>query len=296
MGTNSKNQSSRLRERKAEMSTLLHGDLKLTIIEVRALGKLFTVNSLLGVGKPRAIKDRRVTASVAKTTVARMRSISGTDDPWWNEQFNIPLARTVVYLEFNIKADNRIKGTIKIPAERINIGELISGWYPLKDGNAYPNKNSVLNIEMQFTPCHQNPLYRQGIAGNPEQAGVRNTYFPLREGNALKLYQDAHVPERMLPEIELEHGRVLEHHKCWAEIYHAISEAQHMIYMMGWSMFCDVKLVREPSRPLPPGGDFTLGELLESKSHEGVQVVVLIWDDKTSFNKFGIKMVRGILT
>ncbi|GKV50059.1 hypothetical protein SLEP1_g56775 [Rubroshorea leprosula] len=269
------------------MSTQLHGDLKLRIIEARALGKLSKVN----------LKSWRVTVSVAETTVARTGFIYGTDDPQWNEQFNILLAHTFVDLLFKIKVGKikvgkSVKGTVKIRAGKINTGELISGWYLLKDCNADPNKNPALNIEMQFTPCHRNPLYIQGIASDPEQAGVRNTYFPLRKGNALKLYQDAHVPEGMLPEIELEHGRVLEHHKCWEEIYHAISEAQHMIYIMGWSMFCDVKLVREPSRPLPPGRDLKLGKLLKSKSEEGVQVVVLIWDDKTSLK--GRKM-EGVM-
>ncbi|GLT65331.1 hypothetical protein SLA2020_377690 [Shorea laevis] len=53
-------------------STLLHGDLKLTIIEARALGELSKLNSFLrGLLNMRAIKDWRVTVSVAKTAVAR---------------------------------------------------------------------------------------------------------------------------------------------------------------------------------------------------------------------------------
>ncbi|GLU00590.1 hypothetical protein SLE2022_179440 [Rubroshorea leprosula] len=263
------------------MSILLHGDLKLTIIEARALGELSKLNSFLGVLNMRATKDWRVIVSAAEITLASTRSISDKDNPRWDEQFNILLAHDVVYLEFKIEVGKRIKGTMKIPAGRINTGELISGWCPLKDGNADPNKNPALNIEMQFTPCHRNRLYRQCIASNPEQAGVRKTYFPQREGNALKLYQDAHVPE-------------IEHHKCWEDIYRAISEAQSMIYILGWSMSCDVKLVREPNWPLPPDGVSTLGELLKSKSKEGVQVVVLLWRDKTSFHKWGIK-VKGMM-
>ncbi|KAK3413742.1 hypothetical protein EUGRSUZ_I02303 [Eucalyptus grandis] len=48
-------------------------------------------------------------------------------------------------------------------------------------------------------------------------------------------------------------------------------------------------LVREPTRPLPRGGDLTLGELLKYKSEEGVRVLLLIWDDKTSHDKYFIK-------
>lgn len=64
-----------------------------------------------------------------------------------------------------------------------------------------------------------------------------------------------------------------------------------MIYVVGWSVYDKVRLVREPSpsRPLPEGGDLTLGELLKYKSQEGVRVCLLVWDDKTSHDKFFIK-------
>ncbi|ONM61199.1 phospholipase D11 [Zea mays] len=64
-----------------------------------------------------------------------------------------------------------------------------------------------------------------------------------------------------------------------------------MIYIVGWSVYDKVRLVREPSpsRPLPEGGDLTLGDLLKFKSQEGVRVCLLVWDDKTSHDKFFIK-------
>jgi phospholipase D1/2 len=52
-----------------------------------------------------------------------------------------------------------------------------------------------------------------------------------------------------------------------------------------------VKLVREPTKPLPAGGELTLGELLKYKSEEGVRVVMLLWDDKTSHDTFCLKTV-----
>lgn len=67
-----------------------------------------------------------------------------------------------------------------------------------------------------------------------------------------------------------------------------------MIYLVGWSIYHKVKLVREPTRPLPRGGDLTLGEMLRYKSQEGVRVLILIWDDRTSHDKFFIKTVRTI--
>lgn len=107
----------------------------------------------------------------------------------------------------------------------------------------------------------------------------------------MRLYQDAHVPNGMLPEIELDGGKVFGQEKCWEDICYAISEAHHLIYLVGWSIYYKVKLVREPTRPLPRGGDLNLGELLKYKSEEGVRVLLLVWDDKTSHDKLFINTV-----
>lgn len=119
--------------------------------------------------------------------------------------------------------------------------------------------------------------------------GVKSTYFPLRKGCSVKLYQDSHGRDDLLPEIRLDNGEVYKQGTCWEDICYAISEAHHMIYIVGWSVFHKIKLVREPTKPLPRGGDLTLGDLLKYKSEEGVRVLLLVWDDKTSHNKFFLK-------
>jgi hypothetical protein len=55
-----------------------------------------------------------------------------------------------------------------------------------------------------------------------------------------------------------------------------------MVYIAGWSVYVKVRLIRDSSHPSPDGGDLTLGELLRRKAAEGVCVLVLAWDDKTS--------------
>ncbi|EYU38375.1 hypothetical protein MIMGU_mgv1a0212841mg, partial [Erythranthe guttata] len=88
-----------------------------------------------------------------------------------------------------------------------------------------------------------------------------------------------------LPDIRLDDGRNFEHQKCWEDICRAILEAQNLVYIAGWSIYHKVMLVRESSEQLPNGGDLSLGELLKYKSQQGVRVVLLLWDDKTSQNK-----------
>ncbi|GJV52867.1 phospholipase D delta [Tanacetum coccineum] len=89
-----------------------------------------------------------------------------------------------------------------------------------------------------------------------------------------------------MSEIKLDGGKVFRHDSCWEDICYAVYEAHHMIYIVGWSVFHKIKLIREPTRSLPRGGDLTLGDLLKYKSEEGGCVLLLVWDDKTSHNKF----------
>lgn len=301
-------------EDSSERIVYLHGDLQLNIIEARNLPNMdvFTghirncvtfeacrkdnssggaVSTKLRSGGRKIItSDPYVKVSVPQATVARTRVLKNSRNPRWNERFIIPLAHQLLNLEFQVKDDDvfgaDVLGTVKIPAEKIATGDVISGWFTMENSR---KKDSELKLEMKFTPCEKNPLYRHGIAGDPEHKGIRNTYFPVRKGSQVTLYQDAHVrPECKMPQIELDGGKVFQHDSCWEDICYAISEAHHMIYIVGWSVFHKIKLIREPTRPLPRGGDLTLGELLKYKSEEGVRVLLLVWDDKTSHSKFFI--------
>ncbi|KAG5132910.1 hypothetical protein JHK82_024098 [Glycine max] len=136
-------------------------------------------------------------------------------------------------------------------------------------------------------------MYRSHTQTDPDRFVVQDSYFPVRYGGSMMLYQDAHVPDSMLPKVELEDWVMFEHGKCWEDICHAILEAHDLVYIVDWSIYHKVKLVREPTKPLPSGGNFNLGELL--KVQEGLRVLLLVWDDKTSHSKFGINTVVGTL-
>ncbi|KAE9606609.1 putative phospholipase D [Lupinus albus] len=302
----------------------LHGDLHLQIIEARRLPNMDlmserfrrcitacdTINipsSSDSASKPvggdnRSHRHRRkiitsdpyVAVTVPQSTVARTRVLKNAQNPRWDETFKIPLAHPLEFLEFRVKDDDvfgaQSMGAVKIPAKDIASGKLISGWFPILGANDKPPKpDTALRIEMQFTPILENPLYHNGIGADPEHQGVRHTYFPVRKGSSVRLYQDAQCPDGMLEDIKLENGNIYRQGKCWEDICYAITEAHHMIYLVGWSIYHKIKLVREPTRPLPRGGDLTLGDLLKYKSEEGVRVLLLVWDDKTSHDKLFFK-------
>lgn len=309
-------------------AVLLHGDLDLTVHAARHLPNMDIVSGFLrccfspcasvlpsGGSNPRpdpdsddhhrrekkiATSDPYVTASVAGATIARTRIIRNSQSPVWSEHFNVPLAHSATALIFHVKDDDlfgaQIIGTVTIPAALVASGEAIEGWLPVIAPSGRPPKpDTALRVSLQFTPVELTNDYRHGIAGDPEKSGVRNAYFPVRRGCSATLYQDAHVRDGELPEIRLEDGAAFEHEKCWEDICHAILEAHHLIYLVGWSIYHEVELVREPTRPLPNAGRLTLGDLLKYKSQEGVRVCMLVWDDKTSHQNFCFKMVRARL-
>ncbi|XP_047321776.1 phospholipase D delta-like [Impatiens glandulifera] len=295
----------------------LHGDLDLKIIEARALPNMDLLTERIrqcftafdSCRKPFAARRKRqqaqrdhrkiitsdpyVTVCLAGATVARTRVISNCQNPVWKENFIIPLAHPVSLVEFQVK-DNDVFGAdligiATISAERIKTGEMINEWVPIIGSNGKPPKpNSAVRLQMQFIQCDRNPAYSHGNAPDTERFEVKQSYFPVRRGGLVTLYQDAHVPDGMLPEIKVDGGMDFKHENCWEDICHAILEAHHLVYIVGWSIFHKVKLVREPSKPLPSGGNLILGDLLKYKSQEGVRVLLLVWDDKTSHSKFFI--------
>lgn len=185
-------------------------------------------------------------------------------------------------------------GIASVPVDRIRSGKPVEDWFDILTSTGNPPKpGSALYVSIKFTPFESNAVYQRSIAADPEKKGVQGTYFPVRKGGMVTLYQDAHVLETDLQKVELENGTVFQHEKCWEDICHAILEAHHLIYIVGWSIYHKVRLVREPTRPLTEDArKMTLGDLLKYKSAEGVRVLMLVWDDKTSHNKFYINTVR----
>ncbi|XP_073003517.1 phospholipase D delta-like [Typha latifolia] len=302
--------------REAESAKFLHGDLDIWILEARALPNMDMMTERMrrcltaygACGPPPWKKsdkhrgrrkiitsDPYVSVCLAGATVAQTRIIPNSEEPKWEEHFSIPVAHPVDKIEFQVK-DNDVFGAQLIGVATISIekilsgGTTINGWFPVVGQYGNPMKPyPELHLSLQFRPIEEIPLYKGGVGAGPEYLGVPNAYFPLRRGGSITLYQDAHVPDHMIPKIELDGDKAFVQNKCWEDICHAILEAHHLIYIVGWSIYHPVKLVREPTRPLPNGGELSLGELLKYKTQEGVRVIMLIWDDKTSHDKFLLK-------
>ena len=81
-----------------------------------------------------------------------------------------------------------------VSAKRILSGESISDWFPIFGSFGKPPKHDCdVRLEMRFTRCEDNPVYRFGIAADPDHFDVRECYFPVRHGGSMTLYQDADI-------------------------------------------------------------------------------------------------------
>ncbi|MQL87994.1 hypothetical protein Taro_020544 [Colocasia esculenta] len=277
---------------------LVHGTLHATIYEASSLSgpnrssgggsgffrKLVEgIEDTVGLGKG----SSKVYASVdlEKARVGRTRLLDDEpNNPRWYESFHIYCAHLASNVIFTVKFDNTIGasliGRAYLPVTEILNGEEVDRWLEILNEDRNPVGDAKIHVKLQFFDISRDRNWARGIR-SPKFPGVPYTFFPQRQGCKVTLYQDAHVPDNFIPKIPLSNGNYYEPHRCWEDIFDAISGAQHLIYITGWSVYTQITLVRDSKRQ-KPGGDVTLGELLKRKASEGVRVLMLVWDDRTS--------------
>ncbi|RYQ79804.1 hypothetical protein Ahy_Scaffold1g106625 isoform A [Arachis hypogaea] len=285
---------------------LLHGNLEIWIHEAKNLPNMDTFSNKLGgmlsklpmnlggkieghVSQNLSTSDPYVTVSVSGAVIARSFVIRNSENPVWMQHFNVPVAHHAAEVHFVVKdsdyVGSQIIGAVGIPVERLIDGTKVEGVFPILNASGKPCKHgAVLNLSVQYTHVDKVALYGNGVGAGPNYEGVPDTYFPLRKGGRVTLYQDAHVHEGFLNNLDANY----KHKSCWDDIFDAISEARRLVYVVGWSVYYNVSLIRGTRGD---GKDCTLGELLKAKSQEGVRVLLLVWDDPTSNSFLGQKTV-----
>ncbi|CAJ1928132.1 unnamed protein product [Sphenostylis stenocarpa] len=287
---------------------LLHGNLEIWVNEARNLpnmdmfhkktGEMISMLSRRLGGKIEShiskagTSDPYVTVSVAGAVVARTFVIRNSENPIWTQHFNVPVAHLASEVHFVVKdsdiVGSQIIGAVGIPVEQLYSGTRVEGLFPILGANGKPCKGgAVLSLSIQYTPVEKVALYSHGVGAGPDYQGVPGTYFPLRKGGKVTLYQDAHVHGGCLPSLKVDGDVDYKHGSCWHHIFDAISQARRLVYIMGWSVYYNVSLIRDKH----DGKAYTLGDLLKDKSQEGVRVLLLVWDDPTSGSVLGYKTV-----
>ncbi|KAF5816799.1 putative phospholipase D [Helianthus annuus] len=288
--------------KKALKVLLLHGNLDIWILEAKNLPNMDMFHKTMGDvfnrlpgKKTRITSDPYVSIAVTTAVIGRTYVISNSENPIWKQRFNVPVAHHAAEIHFLVKdsdvVGSQLIGVVAIPVEQIYSGTRIEGLFPLINTNGRPSKNGAsLRLSIQYFSIEKLSLYHNGVGAGPHYIGVPGTYFPLRQGGRVTLYQDSHVHNRSLPDLKLDQDMHYVHGSCWNDIFDAISKARHLIYITGWSVWHKVKLVRGVANT----PEYTLGDLLKLKSQEGVRVLLLVWDDPTSRNILGYK-IEGLM-
>lgn len=280
--------------------SLLHGTLYATIYEINRLEYGSGCNILQKMSRKKFLSQVKrlvlcrqeffgsrlyATIDLDKARVGRTRMIENERSrPQWNEFFHIYCAHLISNIVFTIKEANPIGATL-IARAYVRVEEIINGnevdkWADLLDEDHNPiSGNSKIHVKLQFLDVSRDQNWSQGIK-SPEFGGVPYTFFRQRKGCRVSLYQDSQLDENFLSKIRLVEVNY-DPPKCWEDIFDAISNAKHFIYITGWSVYAKITLIRDPNRR-KPGGELTLGELLKKKANEGVRVLMLVWDDRTS--------------
>lgn len=291
---------------------LLHGTLHATILEAdkltdptRTTGgapgifRKFVEGFEETIGRGKGSTRLYATIDLGRARVGRTRVIADDPvNPRWYEEFHIYCAHFAADVVFTVKADQPIGATLLgrayLPVRDLldAAGKEIERRLDVLDpGKKKLPHGPTIHVRLRFcdvAAAEGRREWGRGIGGL-RFPGVPYTFFSQRPGCKVTLYQDAHTPDAFAPRIPLSGGRMYEQGRCWEDVFDAISDARHLVYVTGWSVYTEITLLRDGARPPRPGGDATLGELLKRKASEGVRVLMLVWDDRSSVESIGWK-------
>eukprot|EP01012_Entosiphon_sulcatum_P017982 TRINITY_DN2272_c0_g1_i2.p1 TRINITY_DN2272_c0_g1~~TRINITY_DN2272_c0_g1_i2.p1 ORF type:complete len:1003 (+),score=261.19 TRINITY_DN2272_c0_g1_i2:254-3262(+) len=251
-----------LKEEK-KTAEFVHGNIELTIHEAKDLPNMDSETT-------GGLTDAYVRLQVDGKKGPKTSTIMDDLNPVWEEEFTIPVAGKVALLTLDVKDEDILGpedvGSVHVRIADIAAGKLASGaWYDLNGGGR-------IRISARFVPAEQ-------LA---QELKVSESPFHLRDGNRIKLFQDAHIEtDSPLPTVPIASGDY-ENGQAWISLYHAIRNATKFIYITGWSVWTETRLLRE--RPLDDRGLPTVGELLKLKAEQGVRILLLVWDEILSMD------------
>ncbi|XP_042067341.1 phospholipase D gamma 1-like [Salvia splendens] len=226
---------------------LLHGNLEICVEGAKNLPNMDLVNNSIGdmigtlSGKIQT-SDPYVTIAISGAVICRTFVIRDDENPVWDQHFNVPVAHYGTEVQFIVKDNDflgsEIIGAVGIPMEQLTSGTRMSGTYPIIGANGKPcNKGATLSLWIKYIPMENMSIYQDGVGSDLKNEGVAGTYFPLRIGGTVTLYQDAHVHNGALSDVVLSDGTTYKNGSCWRDIYDAISKARWLVYITGWSVY-----------------------------------------------------------
>ncbi|KAJ3677192.1 hypothetical protein LUZ60_002916 [Juncus effusus] len=279
-------------------ANLLHGILEVTVFEANHLH-----HSLHGdiIQLAEKLEDKLhldfahtklyATLDIGPARVARTREVEfHPNNPVWNESFRVYVAHSSPDLKISVKKQElvgaKVLGQATIATASLLSGELVKDWLELHGEHMHRMHKATINVQLRYFDVYADPCWNSGVR-IPEFNGVSHSYFPQHTLCNVTLYQNSHLSNRFNPDFRLADGNHYKPPRLWEDLYNSINDAKHFIYVAGWSVNTNITLVRDPERMIPGAEGVTVGELLKRKAEEGVTVLVMVWQDRTSVSFLG---------
>lgn len=288
----------------------LHGRLTIEIIEARNVeGKQGGFINKIERALTSSIDgvDPYCSVKLGYNKIMQTKVITNSASPVWNCKAVFDVAHDIYALEFRVKADKRggalgfiskVKhlSMLAIPARLLAEKKSITGWHPLtvykreviaeKDSYEDTSSSSSDDDEPDEVPLGSlgdiriNVLY-EPVDEDPRYSNLELplSYFDLRKGVNVTMYQDADTPPGSLPVIPFRED--YQHGRCWIDMAKAIMSSTELIYVAGWALWPQLIMVRTDYEG-DEWKDLTLGDMLIQKAEEGCRVLVMVWDEVAS--------------
>ena len=288
-------------EEKGE-NVLLHGLLHIKIIGCKNLRNKDGVRGLRNLPLPNFIKrdlsDPFIKVYVGKRRILKTSTIMDNLNPVWNENYYVEVCDHVETIVFECRDDD-----LRLTSEHLGT-HLIAAESLLQfdeDGKAL---RVGFEREVFFDSNRSHGSLQYYIGYIPKamllKMEVPGVYFKPHTGNQLKLYVNA--DDGTDDTTPIYYGgpnndeKLWKPQRLWRDVYDALCDAKHFIYITGLCMFPEISLLRgKELEEAKAHGKYSpyIGELLRQKADENVRVNVLIWDDPSTAYRVR-KSVKGV--
>ncbi len=170
---------------------MLHGRL---VIHIREAEGLPDADSFLFDICRGDLTDAYVTCSLGTARLCKTKVVDNSLQPQWHESFNIYVCHWAQHLTLNVmdkditSYTSESLGVVNFETSQIASEELIDDWFDVTNGDG--ESLGKINVAIQYTS-------RDSLL--EEMYEMENSYFPMRTGCRLIMYQDADTPP--LPQV-----------------------------------------------------------------------------------------------
>ena len=221
----------------------IHGKLEIIIYEARGLPD--TDNMLWGL-IPGDLTDPYVTIYLDSVKLGQTSTKNNTLEPEWAEKYSLDVCHRAAHLRLVVR-DKDHAGSEYIGEVRLRIGPhsgvLGEGWFPIehRSSDSQPRGELRVRAVLESGEMLGEEYYRRAVGDVMTAQYLLPSYFQPSTGCQLELYSCATNSPRP---VTLSSGESYQPGSCWLDLYRDLVRAEKFIYITGWSVWTQLKLLR----------------------------------------------------